>query len=499
MKCDYGEHDLPDREAHEDNQDPREVGDLDETGSRIRPAEPRLDRRRTRGGETAQRLPEALLRPGWVVVAGYNDNDTSASGKRRRPGFEAMLTAAKAAEFDIIVSWHLDRLTRTLKDYLPLADLAEKHGVAVTTVAGDIDLTTDMGQVVAGMLAVVANGEIRRKGARQSRANLQRAEAGLPSIGGAAPIGFAPDKVSLDEPAAEVVRQAYADLLAGMSVSQIARNLSATGYTTVRKGKWTRSGVIDLLTAARNAGLREYKGETIGRAAWPAIVDEGTWRAALAILADPARRTNGHAGGTRRWLGTSLYRCARCDAQTVASSYREQTSTGEKVRAYFCKGGAGRHLSRRADVVDEYVIEELIARLSRRDAIKLLVDRDAPDMARLTREADKLRGRLEALAVEFATTDVMTPAMLTAATKTLRARLADVEARMAHHTRTSVLGDIVTADDVWETWSGYDIDRQRAILDAVCVVTIHPSRPGGNSRTTRRSLPPGSVTVEFRA
>src|SRR4051812_35884784 len=82
-------------------------------------------------------------RPHLSVVATYTDNDISASTRRMRPAFAQMLADARAGEFDLVVSVHLDRLTRTIRDLLPLLDLAKNEGVGTTTVSGELDLTTD--------------------------------------------------------------------------------------------------------------------------------------------------------------------------------------------------------------------------------------------------------------------------------------------------------------------------------------------------------------------
>jgi len=80
----------------------------------------------------------------------------------------------------------------------------------------------------------------------------------------------------------------------------------------------------------------------------------------------------------------------------------------------------------RADWIEEYVSEVVIERLSRPDAVELLVDRDRPDAGKLREEATALRVRIEETIVGFAELDV--PAASTKATlETLKARLAEME------------------------------------------------------------------------
>src|SRR4051794_5910907 len=55
---------------------------------------------------------------GYAVVGTYVDNDTSASTRKPRREFTRMLSDAPRGDFDVIVAYHFDRLTRTLRDYL---------------------------------------------------------------------------------------------------------------------------------------------------------------------------------------------------------------------------------------------------------------------------------------------------------------------------------------------------------------------------------------------
>ncbi|MBC7603903.1 MAG: recombinase family protein, partial [Ramlibacter sp.] len=57
------------------------------------------------------------------------------------------------------------RMTRSMLDLEALILLAEAKGVGIATATGDIDLTTDVGRMVARILAAVARAEGGRKAA----------------------------------------------------------------------------------------------------------------------------------------------------------------------------------------------------------------------------------------------------------------------------------------------------------------------------------------------
>ena len=71
-------------------------------------------------GVTRQREDSEALakRRGWTVSVIHTDNDTSAAGKKRRPGFEALMTDIESGRITAVIAWSLDRLTRNARDRL---------------------------------------------------------------------------------------------------------------------------------------------------------------------------------------------------------------------------------------------------------------------------------------------------------------------------------------------------------------------------------------------
>jgi DNA invertase Pin-like site-specific DNA recombinase len=412
---------------------------------------------------------------GWETVE-YVDNDTSASTGKRRAAYERMLKDIQAGKLDAVVAWDLDRLHRRPIELEHFIDLADQHHLALATVSGDTDLGTDNGRLFARIKGAVAKAEVERKSARQRRAQLQAAERGLPA-GGPRAFGYERDGITVRETEATALRQAYNSLLAGRSMVGIARDLDAAGFITGRLGKpFNHSAARAVLVNPRNAGLRAYRGNIVGPAVWPPIVDEDTWRAAHALLTD-SERQRGPGSSARKWLLGGLALCGRCDdGTTVKVTYRgERNAKGDIVRSYRCHKSP--HLTREAGFCDWRVSERVIARLSRDDARDLLIDDDREDLTALRTEQSTLRMRLDQLAEAFSD-GALTASQLRSGTERLRARLGDIEARMVHIDRAPLLADLVTADDVRKAWQGAGLHRQRAIIDLLYTVTLLPRPPG---------------------
>lgn len=68
------------------------------------------------------------------------DNGFTASDRRKdRPGYDQMVKAYEAGEFDAILCWDLDRLTRLPRQLEDWVDAAEERGLVIVTANGEAD------------------------------------------------------------------------------------------------------------------------------------------------------------------------------------------------------------------------------------------------------------------------------------------------------------------------------------------------------------------------
>lgn len=438
---------------------------------------------RTGLGAAVERQREDCLKlcaeRGWTVVERFNDNDVSASSTKPRPQYQRMLSAVAAGEAEVIVAWHVDRLTRKLTELEALIDLSSRTGVRIATVTGDLDLTTDGGRLVGRILASVARGEVERKGARQKRAQQQAAQQGKPA-GGRRAFGYDAKGMVVNEVEARHLRDAYRGLLVGRSLKGIAREWNDAGVTTTMENTWTHSTVRGALKNPRYAGRRSYRGEVVGPASWPAIVDGETFDAAAALLAMPERRTT--TGTARLYLLPGLALCW-CGSDVATGRTRHNK------RTYNCR--ARKHLSRAAEPIDELVQAVVVERLSRPDAVELLSEPATPDLAVYRARADAIRQRLDDLATGLEE-GILTLAAVRTSSERLRHELADTEAKMHNATHADVLGPLIAAADVGDAWHGYDLRQKRGVIDALLVVTLLAPKRG------RQAFDPETVRIEWR-
>lgn len=393
----------------------------------------------------------------------YVDNSVSAS-KGRRPAYEQMLDDIRAGAVQAVVAWDLDRLHRRPAELESFITLADAKHLALATIGGDADLSTDNGRLFARIKGAVARSEVERKSARQKAAALQRAEAG--KAWGPRAFGYTEDHTGLVPTEAAAVAKAYRDVLAGASLGSVAKEWNTAELLTTKGNQWRSAQVRQMLINARYAGLRSYRGEIVGPAAWEAIVDEDTWRSVQTILADPGRRRGATRG--RKHLLTGLVVCGKC-GQTMGSGV-----VGSGALVYSCKRCMSN--SRNMAKVDEVVLKVVLGRLAQPDAADLTIDHQRADLTGLRDQAAALRARLEALAVDYAD-GLMDGQQVRVASARIKDKLAEIEPLItdAHSARVF---DGVTGPGVSEAWEVISLDRRRAIIDALVSVTVEPAGRG---------------------
>ena len=166
-------------------------------------------------------LRQVAERRGWDVVEVYRDAGISgAKGRNGRPALDSMLKDASRRKFDIVMSWAIDRLGRSLSDLLDTIQHLEACGVDLYLDKQAIDTTTPMGKLVFQLTGAFA--EFERTMIRQRiKAALKRAVAQGVKLG----------RPKIDSATERKVRN---QLAKGVGILKVARSLGI-GTGTVQR------------------------------------------------------------------------------------------------------------------------------------------------------------------------------------------------------------------------------------------------------------------------
>lgn len=391
---------------------------------------------------------------GWTVVERIVDNDRSASqyATRRREGWARVMEMIERGEVDALVAYDLDRLTRQPTELERLITAAD-HGLAVATATGQLDLSSTGGKLVGRMLCNVAAHEADRVRDRMKAKLRHDAENGKPHWA-RRPFGYTrAGEVVADE--AEWIRTMSRWILEnGTSATMVAKRLNEAGVQQASGCPWQGAGVKMVLMSPRTMGMRTYNNKVVGKATWPAILDEETWRATSAAL---GLRSYG-VRTARRSMLTGMVRCGVCGETMVRTN-------GSRLAQWRCTKrpdigtGCGQAFNARA--LDTFIVEMVLIRIGDVTARTKSVPGGEQT------EADQIRADLDSLATMLGNGQIgMTE--WTAARAPLQARLDAAESATTRSDAASALARLMGNEaTLAERWPDLDVDLQRRLIGLV--------------------------------
>jgi DNA invertase Pin-like site-specific DNA recombinase len=166
-------------------------------------------------------LEAVAARSNWHVVKIYEDAGISgAKGRDKRPGLDAMLKAVNAKEFDMVATWSVDRLGRSLTDLLGILQGLHDKDVDLFLHRQGLDTSTTAGKAMFQMLGVFAEFE---RGIIRERINAGLARAKAKGM----KLGRRPVKASIEAR----IRELKAE---GMGILKIGRTIGV-GTSVVQR------------------------------------------------------------------------------------------------------------------------------------------------------------------------------------------------------------------------------------------------------------------------
>jgi DNA invertase Pin-like site-specific DNA recombinase len=357
-------------------------------------------------------------------------SDPGYSGAREdRPGLQEML--ARLEDFDVIVVWAMDRLTRDVELFAKLVKRLVAADVRVESLTAHVDLTTPEGEAMAGVSAVFGQFERKRIGERVRNVLAARAREGL-SLGGPPPDGWMDRPTGVlngrgnpinervhDPERAPVIRRLFALAAEGVPDGALGRRLNVEGHRTASGRPWDRRSVQDKVTNAWYAGrVMLHRGKPEQHVfegqheplADPAVFDVIQQMRAARDLAAPEQKVRGRPA--RKHALARLAVCGHCGERlfAVTSSYKRKD--GSKARSYQCrnyKTSTGLcDATFDAEIVDATVVAELDTLLvdiggwrerledshsAERDRLAVEVERAQADHNRQLHKAGRVEGK----------------------------------------------------------------------------------------------------------
>ncbi len=136
-----------------------------------------------------------VVNPSSLTV--YSDKGYSGSNLHR-PEFQRLLDDVKVGKIDRIITYRLDRISRSVLDFANLIDFFEKHGVSFNSTQEKFDTSTPMGKAMLNITMVFAQLERETIQQRIRDNYYSRGEKGM-YLGGPAPFGFSKTEMHTEQ------------------------------------------------------------------------------------------------------------------------------------------------------------------------------------------------------------------------------------------------------------------------------------------------------------
>src|SRR5947207_1435901 len=89
---------------------------------------------------------------GWALLPDHYDDGGFTGGNVDRPALQRLLADIRAGQVDMVVTYKVDRLSRSLLDFARMMETFEKHGASFVSVTQLFNTATSMGRLILNVL-----------------------------------------------------------------------------------------------------------------------------------------------------------------------------------------------------------------------------------------------------------------------------------------------------------------------------------------------------------
>ena len=289
--------------------------------------------------EACESYIQSQTHEGWVVSSTAYDDGGYSGGNVERPALNRLIEEIKQGKVDVILVYKVDRLSRSLADFVRLVDLFDQHDVSFVSVTQQFNTSSSMGRLTLNVLLSFAQFE-REVTSERIRDKIAASKRKGIWMGGVVPLGFnVHEKQLVVNKTEEVtVRHIYERYLALRCVRKLKAELDRDGLVSKVRGSlgkltggksFSRGALYTLLKNPVYIGKVAHRGNVYD-GQHQAILEPTLWQRVQEQLA-----TNRHKRRNRVEAKLpSLLAGLLFDDKGNAMSPTHATSNGRRYRYY---------------------------------------------------------------------------------------------------------------------------------------------------------------------
>ena len=293
--------------------------------------------------EAAEAYIASQKHEGWVCLPKHYDDGGFTGGNMERPALKDLLRDIENGLIDVVLTYKVDRLSRSLLDFALLMGTFDKSGVTFVSITQQFNSTTPMGRLTLNILLSFAQFEREIIGERIRDKIAASKKRGM-HTGGRPILGYdsVGTKLKINSDEAKIVRHIFRRFLILRSALRLAHELNEQGISTKvwtsARGKahtghkWNKVSVYNLLNN------RKYVGEVthfdkVFPGEHEAIIDRKVWDQVQAVFRENSRVRSGQTRNRSPALLKGILQCGHC-AGSMGITYTKKK--GRVYRYYQC-------------------------------------------------------------------------------------------------------------------------------------------------------------------
>jgi site-specific DNA recombinase len=235
--------------------------------------------------EAGAAFVESQRAEGWELIPDTYEDAGFSGGNMNRPALKRLLTDIKAGKVNMIVVYKIDRLSRSLANFVHMVELFDKHQVSFSSVTQQINSSTSMGRLMLNVLLSFAQFEREVTGER-IRDKIKAAKRKGMWMGGPVPLGYrvVDRKLLVDPREAKTVKWIFDSYLETKSTTHMVRTLAHEGVKSKRGAALCKNTLYKILKNRMYIGMLSHKGEHFQGEHSP-IIEQSVWDEVQGIMA----------------------------------------------------------------------------------------------------------------------------------------------------------------------------------------------------------------------
>ena len=183
--------------------------------------------------DAAEHYIRSQVEERWKPMPDRYDDGGISGGTMERPALKRLLEDVEAGRIDTVVVYKIDRLSRSMYDFLGMIRLFDKHNVCFVSVTQNINTKTPMGRLMLNVLQSFAQFEMEQTGERIRDKIAASKKRGM-WMGGIVPLGYdaREGKLHINAAEAETVHFIFRRYLQLGSISSLIKDLKDKGHKT---------------------------------------------------------------------------------------------------------------------------------------------------------------------------------------------------------------------------------------------------------------------------